>query len=149
MRFLSREREPRPSMGMDVVRAVAGWVIPLGACGVTAGEPIKPPVPAETCEAGACGPPLGLPNYTCSDGEIAGPTGRCILRQDGTCGWEVVACPQTDAGAIDAPTDAACTATQCGPRPLVADQQCDGGATAGEQCLASTTGCAWVYVPCP
>ena len=143
---MSRLDRARPSRGMRTRSiAAAGAVVAVVACGVVSGEPIKPPAPAQTCEAGACGPALGEPNYTCPDGTIAGPTGRCILNQDGTCGWEVVACPPTDAG-----DDAGCTDALCGPRPLIADQQCEGGAaTSGERCVATDGGCNWVYVPCP
>jgi len=46
------------------------------------------------CAEGSCGPPLGLPNSICPDGTtVAGPTGRCLLNADGTCGWEVISCP--------------------------------------------------------
>lgn len=46
------------------------------------------------CEAGACGPQLGLPNVQCSDGvTVAGPTGRCLRGEAGACGWEVIDCP--------------------------------------------------------
>jgi hypothetical protein len=143
---LSRSRALRPSKHMRPKHVLAsGAVIAVVACGVTSGEPIKPPAAAQTCEAGACGPVLGEPNYTCSDGTIAGPTGRCVLNQDGTCGWEIVACPVTDAG--DAAT---CTDVQCGPRPLVADQACDGGTTtSGERCMTTNGSCRWVFVPCP
>lgn len=49
------------------------------------------------CEPGACGPPLGLANHLCADGvTVAGPTGRCLLRDGGACGWEVISCPVVD-----------------------------------------------------
>lgn len=141
---MSRLVRARPSSIMRVLPPAV--VAVLVACGVVSGEPIKPPVAAQTCEAGACGPALGMANYTCSDGTIAGPTGRCILNQDGTCGWEVVACPPGDAGSDGS---VACTDVMCGPRPLVPDVQCDGGGTSGEVCEANDGGCGWVYVPCP
>jgi len=56
-----------------------------------------PPIPARStaaeCERAACGPELGLPNLICADGTIGGPTGRCLLNKDGTCGWEYFDCP--------------------------------------------------------
>jgi len=47
------------------------------------------------CAANACGPPLGMPNRLCPDGEAsAGPTGRCLRDPDsGSCGWEIAECP--------------------------------------------------------
>jgi hypothetical protein len=48
---------------------------------------------APACAPEDCGPPLGMPNTLCADGEtVAGPTGSCIPTADG-CGWEVVSCP--------------------------------------------------------
>jgi hypothetical protein len=46
----------------------------------------------EDCLPEDCGPPLGIPNYACSDGSTGGPTGACILI-DGACGWEIHECP--------------------------------------------------------
>jgi len=46
------------------------------------------------CQDGACGPELGLPNVLCPDGKtVAGPSGRCLQNADGTCGWEIISCP--------------------------------------------------------
>jgi hypothetical protein len=48
----------------------------------------------EECPATACGPRLGLPNRQCSDGvHFSGPTGRCIKKDGGVCGWEIAHCP--------------------------------------------------------
>jgi hypothetical protein len=48
----------------------------------------------ELCPTEACGPPLGLPSYLCPDGKtVAGPTDRCLLKPDGSCGWEIAPCP--------------------------------------------------------
>lgn len=66
-------------------------LVALMACG-----PVNPVEP-ETCVVDDCGPALGLPNYTCDDGTIAGPTGECIETEDGYCGWEVVECPEPQA----------------------------------------------------
>ena len=47
------------------------------------------------CDPRECGPPLGMPNILCPDGEsIAGPTDRCLRDPGtGTCGWEILSCP--------------------------------------------------------
>lgn len=45
------------------------------------------------CDTSACGPAPGMPNYLCSDGTLAGPTGRCLRHTDGICGWEIRDCP--------------------------------------------------------
>lgn len=57
-----------------------------GACA------LRPTTP--TCPIEKCGPRPGAPNYICPDGKtVAGPTNRCLLRPDGTCGWEMKFCP--------------------------------------------------------
>lgn len=40
-----------------------------------------------------CGLPPPLPVKPCSDGSVAGPTGRCIAGPGGTCTWEIAECP--------------------------------------------------------
>jgi hypothetical protein len=46
------------------------------------------------CPPEKCGPALGMPNTFCPDGKtVAGPSGRCLMSADGTCGWERVECP--------------------------------------------------------
>lgn len=46
------------------------------------------------CPAGACGPALGMPIRLCDDGvSYAGPSGRCLRNDDGSCGWEILSCP--------------------------------------------------------
>src|SRR5205814_6759384 len=57
--------------------------------------PAPAPSTAPTCDTAKCGPQLGLPNTICADGTVAGPTGRCLLNANGTCGWEVIQCPMT------------------------------------------------------
>jgi hypothetical protein len=47
------------------------------------------------CPEHECGPALGMPNYLCPNGTLGGPTGRCLYRADGSCGWEVRECPGT------------------------------------------------------
>ncbi len=47
----------------------------------------------EPCDAAACGPPLGMPNWLCADGRVAGPTDRCLRDlASGRCGWEIRSC---------------------------------------------------------
>lgn len=50
------------------------------------------------CAKADCGPQLGLPNWTCADGSLGGPTGRCLRAANGTCGWEVNDCPPAGEG---------------------------------------------------
>jgi hypothetical protein len=50
------------------------------------------------CDREDCGPQLGLPNWTCADGSLGGPTGRCLQRPGGTCGWEINNCPMAGEG---------------------------------------------------
>jgi len=47
------------------------------------------------CMEGDCGPPLGMPNYLCSDGVTVGGPGDCIQSEDGSCAWEIISCPQS------------------------------------------------------
>lgn len=54
------------------------------------------------CEKADCGPQLGLPNWTCADGSVGGPTGRCLKRAGGTCGWEINNCPMAGEGGSSA-----------------------------------------------
>jgi hypothetical protein len=57
-----------------------------GTCALRAKTP--------TCPVEKCGHPLDLPVRLCPDGKsIAGPTDRCLQKPDGTCGWEIAACP--------------------------------------------------------
>src|SRR6478609_3977667 len=39
---------------------------------------------AEECDKAKCGPQLGIPNWTCVDGSVGGPTGRCLLNPTGS-----------------------------------------------------------------
>jgi hypothetical protein len=51
--------------------------------------------PPQTCDAAKCGPKPALPSEICPDGSVAGPTDRCLLQADGSCGWEIRRCPNT------------------------------------------------------
>ncbi len=84
------------------------------------------------CPKEQCGPVLGLPNYTCSDGTVAGPTGRCLEGPTGTCAWEVVSCPSTS-----------CKPEDCANQPIEAIA-CANGFLTTQTCVANTQGqCAW------
>ena len=49
-----------------------------------------------TCEPADCPNMSQAPNYLCDDGETtAGPT-PCELQDDGTCGWQMVQCPEDE-----------------------------------------------------
>lgn len=93
--------------------------------------------PAE-CGLNDCGPPLGLPNWTCEGGETGGPTGVCQRNADGTCGWEVNWCTR------------ACEDAECGPPPGAPNEQCNDGTIAGPICRreATTGSCTWVIEHC-
>jgi hypothetical protein len=50
--------------------------------------------PSAPCPPEKCGPQLGMPNSLCPDATtVAGPSGRCLTNVEGTCGWEIVQCP--------------------------------------------------------
>jgi len=50
------------------------------------------------CDPSECGPQLGMPNTLCPDGvNYSGPTGKCLKQPSGSCGWEVLSCPDTPA----------------------------------------------------
>lgn len=58
------------------------------------GGSATPTQQAETeCDKAKCGPAMRMPNTQCKDGTMGGPTNRCLQHADGTCGWEVKACP--------------------------------------------------------
>jgi hypothetical protein len=62
-------------------------------------------------DVGSCqcsGPAPAAPNVQCPDGSTAGP--ECALHLDGTCAWEIRACP--DAGAMDG---GSCVSQKGGP----------------------------------
>jgi hypothetical protein len=95
-----------------------------------------------TCEVADCGPPLGMPNYECPDGTIAGPTGACLQTPDG-CGWQVLECP---------PSSETCTPDECGPAPGMPNYLCDDGSVAGPtgECQENEDGtCGWEIRECP
>lgn len=69
-------------------------------CGNAPGDPTCPPNAicedgrcAEICVEADCGEPSEIPNSTCPDGTMAGPTGTCLRGADGNCAWQIINCP--------------------------------------------------------
>lgn len=95
------------------------------------------------CAKSACGPQLGMPNYTCPDGKtVAGPTGECIsTTADPQCHWQIISCPPP-------PPPPTCTPVQCGPEPLLPTQICSDGGTAGPVCELVDGKCGWHITTC-
>ncbi|MBI2377918.1 MAG: hypothetical protein HYV07_28200 [Deltaproteobacteria bacterium] len=103
---------------------------------------------AAECGANDCGPALGLANWACENGEVGGPTGRCLRNAGGGCGWEINYCTPV------------CAATDCGEPPAGARITSDGhavlacpnGATVELSCQRDNTvngACAWSSGHCP
>ena len=71
---------------LPLSQAECAWTAPVYTPAFTVGE---------QCAPGACGPPLGMPNLLCPDGQsVAGPTGRCLRDPESDlCGWEIAECP--------------------------------------------------------
>jgi hypothetical protein len=73
---------------------------PLGAnqCAIVGDLPSAPFAVVAECRLPAgCGPPLGMPNWLCTDGSTGGPTDRCLESTDGeSCFWEIRDCPEDD-----------------------------------------------------
>jgi hypothetical protein len=86
-----------------------------------------------TCDVSKCGPQLGLPNMICPDGTNAGPTGRCLLNADGSCGWEITSCPTTSCYGICVPNiQSGCKADADCPTGQMCSVSCGGwGCSAG------------------
>lgn len=130
------------------------------------------------CDKSACGPALGMPAITCSDGTIGGNTGRCVRTADGsTCGWEVRSCgdsgckppPPTvcpdgtvtvagcskdsSGGCVCASTGCTtptCTDAVCGKNPYgMPNTKCADGSIGGPVCDASLGSCGWHIRTCP
>ena len=53
------------------------------------------PARAAVRRASKCGPQAGPAERVCADGSVSGPTGRCLLNADGSCGWEILDCAPT------------------------------------------------------
>jgi len=52
----------------------------------------------DECPKAMCGSQLGLPNWTCTDGSVGGPTGRCLWNPTGSCSWEINKCTPVGEG---------------------------------------------------
>ncbi|MFH1807941.1 MAG: hypothetical protein ABIJ09_04310 [Pseudomonadota bacterium] len=96
------------------------------------------PEPPTTCGPDECGPPLGMPNTLCADGTVAGP-GDCVRHADGSCGWEIITCPEP------------CTQAECGPAPGMPNTLCSDGTLGGPgDCYRNASGtCGWEIRTCP
>jgi hypothetical protein len=57
------------------------------APGATPGLPLY----WDGCTSSECGPPLGAPNYLCTDGTYGGP-GPCTRDANGVCAWSLRYC---------------------------------------------------------
>jgi hypothetical protein len=97
-----------------------------------------------TCATSDCGPALGIANYQCPDGSEAGPTGRCLKRANGTCGWEILSCPSGGGGA-DAGAGGQAAGGEpgqtCAGKVCTSDQVCCGPAACGF-CVSKLSGIA-------
>jgi hypothetical protein len=99
-----------------------------------------------TCDTKECGPQLGLLNEICADGSMGGPTGRCLKRANGSCGWEIRECPPDNGGTGgDASTGGTGTGGApggaCGGKTCTVDQICCGPAECGF-CVSKLSGIA-------
>jgi len=90
------------------------------------------------CEKADCGPQLGLANWTCADGSVGGPTGRCLRQPGGACGWEINNCPMAGAGGAGSQGGQANTAGEAGAGGGAAED-C-GGCSAGKICVYQVGG---------
>lgn len=75
----------------------------------------------DECDKADCGPQLGIPNWTCADGSIGGPTGHCLRRVGGNCGWEINDCPMAGGGGAANQGGQANTAGESGASGAPAD----------------------------
>jgi hypothetical protein len=92
----------------------------------------------EQCNDAECGPQLGIPNWTCADGSVGGPTGRCLMRPGGTCGWEINNCPMVGAGGAPSQGGAGNAGGELAAGGAAADD-C-GGCAAGKICVYQVGG---------
>jgi len=136
--------EPARGACKDNSSCAADETCDLSACrlpppATTAAGPNAP-----TCDASKCGPALGLPNKICPDGSTAGPTNRCLLNADGSCGWEVRDCPPdpTACYGVCVPNiTAGCRVDTDCPSGQMCDVQCSGwGCSVGGTTTGGTPG---------
>lgn len=98
-----------------------------GASGAQAGSGGGSGAAGAECAKTDCGPALGLPNWTCVDGSVGGPTGRCLRNPTGNCAWEINDCPRAGEGgasgqggqgnAAGAPSGGSAGSSACGGCP--------------------------------
>lgn len=91
------------------------------------------------CERTDCGPQLGLPNWTCADGSVGGPTGRCLKRPGGTCGWEINNCPMAGEGGAPSQGGQGNAAGESAAAGGAASEDC-GGCASGKICVFQVGG---------
>ncbi|HEX3766464.1 MAG TPA: hypothetical protein VHW23_47550 [Kofleriaceae bacterium] len=84
----SQSAEPPADRGPAPVTPTPG-----AAAGDPPGGPPGTPHGNELCDPAECGPAMRMPSRRCPDGSTGGPTGRCLRKPDGKCGWEVRSCP--------------------------------------------------------
>jgi hypothetical protein len=142
---VNRRRRARVGSCPDKMRVM--WRVLAASIAVlfplTAGA--EPPAPGPpTC--GRCGPAPMYPSWSCADGRHQGGRGPCIERQDGTCGYLRLVCPE------DRPRDTRpCGPAECGEPPVVSTWSCPGTAETGGfgGCRRDREGrCGWVHHPC-
>jgi hypothetical protein len=88
----------------------------------------------DACDPNECGPQPGIPSWTCEDGTTTGFTGQCVRQPDGSCGWEIIDCPD--------PCVVTCEPGANGDCRPVCNTDC-GGVTCppGSTCDPSTNSC--------
>jgi len=127
-----------------------------------------------SCGPDDCGPPLGMPNYECPDGETMAGPGDCVLTEDGQCGWEIIECPPECAAGEKKDADDGCNTCECteegtwactdmacpkecgdddcGPALGMPNYLCPDGVTMagpGDCILQEDDQCGWEIVECP
>jgi hypothetical protein len=123
-----------------------GAVVVVTAALTPSGAAAQPAGPA-TC--GRCGPAPLYPSWECADGVHEGGRGPCVERQDGSCGWLRLVCPEDRA---PSGTPATCSPAECGSPPAVSSWACPGSKATGAfaACKRDREGrCGWVHRRCP
>ena len=109
----------------------------------------------QVCDPLKCGPQLGMPGGMCTGGGASGPTGRCLLNADGTCGWEVRECPPTGCYGICVPNvpQTGCQVNSDCPMGQTCDVECrewsctPGGVGVGTPTTTTTDPATGMTVP--
>jgi len=106
-------------------------------------------VEAQPAACSRCGPAPMYPSWECADGRHEGGRGPCVERQDGSCGWMRLVCPE-DRAPSGAP--ATCSPAECGSPPAASSWACPGSRATGgfTACKRDREGrCGWIYRTCP